>query len=98
MAAATQNQALSALLFVCRELLGQDLPWFKDLVHAWRPVRKNEPPLRPHAVAVRQGGDPRCVDRAHGPGGARLPAGRCPGPLACPLPLPLSRVRERGDG
>src|SRR5512141_1717882 len=27
-AAATQNQALSALLFLYKELLGQDLPWF----------------------------------------------------------------------
>ena len=39
-AAATQNQALSALLFLYKELLGQDLPWFKDLVRARRPVRK----------------------------------------------------------
>ena len=38
-AAATQNQALSALLFLYKELLGQALPWFKDLVRAKRPVR-----------------------------------------------------------
>jgi integron integrase len=38
-AAATQNQALSALLFLYEELLGQNLPWFKDLVRAKRPVR-----------------------------------------------------------
>ena len=38
-AAATQNQALSALLFLYKELLGRDLPWFKDLVRAKRPVR-----------------------------------------------------------
>jgi integron integrase len=38
-AAATQNQALSALLFLYKELLGQDLPWFKDMVRAKRPVR-----------------------------------------------------------
>ncbi len=38
-AAATQNQALSALLFLYKQLLGQDLPWFKDLVRAKRPVR-----------------------------------------------------------
>ena len=38
-AAATQNQALSALLFLYKELLGQDLPWFKGLVRAKRPVR-----------------------------------------------------------
>jgi len=39
-AAATQNQALSALLFLYKELLGQNLPWFKDLVRAQRPVRR----------------------------------------------------------
>lgn len=39
MAAATQNQALSALLFLYKELLGQNLPWFKDMVRAKRPVR-----------------------------------------------------------
>ena len=38
-AAATQNQALSALLFLYKQLLGQDLPWFKNLVRAKRPVR-----------------------------------------------------------
>ena len=32
-AAATQNQALSALQFLYKELLGQNLPWFKDLHH-----------------------------------------------------------------
>ena len=39
-AAATQNQALSALLFLYKEVLGQDLPWFKGLVRAKRPVRR----------------------------------------------------------
>jgi integron integrase len=38
-AAATQNQALSALLFLYREVLGRQLPWFDDLVRAKRPVR-----------------------------------------------------------
>ena len=38
-AAATQNQALSALLFLYKKLLGQNLPWFTDLVRAQRPVR-----------------------------------------------------------
>jgi integron integrase len=38
-AAATQNQALSALLFLYKEVLGRSLPWFKDLVRAKRPVR-----------------------------------------------------------
>lgn len=38
-AASTQNQALSALLFLYREVLGQDLPWMKDMVRAKRPTR-----------------------------------------------------------
>ena len=32
--ASTQNQALSALLFLYREVLGQALPWLDDIVHA----------------------------------------------------------------
>jgi integron integrase len=35
--ASTQNQALSALLFLYREVLGVDLPWLDDLVRAKRP-------------------------------------------------------------
>jgi len=38
-AAATQNQALSALLFLYRHLLGVELPWLGELVRAQRPVR-----------------------------------------------------------
>jgi integron integrase len=38
-AASTQNQALSALLFLYREVLDQDLPWLDDLVRARRPPR-----------------------------------------------------------
>lgn len=37
-AAATQNQALSALLFLYRHVLDQDLPWLDDLVRAGRPA------------------------------------------------------------
>jgi len=36
-AAATQNQALAALLFLHRHVLGQDLPWLDNLVRASRP-------------------------------------------------------------
>lgn len=39
MAASTQNQALSALLFLYREVLGQDLPWMQEMVRAKRPAR-----------------------------------------------------------
>lgn len=38
-AAGTQNQALSALLFLYREVLGLKLPWLGDVVRAKRPRR-----------------------------------------------------------
>ena len=38
-AAATQNQALSALLFLYKHVLGHDLPWLERMVRAQRPVR-----------------------------------------------------------
>jgi integrase len=38
-AASTQNQALSALLFLYRVVLEQDLPWLDDIVRAKRPAR-----------------------------------------------------------
>lgn len=36
-AASTQNQALSALLFLYREVLGQDLPWMQNIRRAKKP-------------------------------------------------------------
>ena len=44
-----QNQALSALLFLYREVLQQDLPWLDDVVRARRPVRQSRHPNRPRA-------------------------------------------------
>jgi integron integrase len=38
-AASTQNQALSALLFLYREVLAVELPWLENVVRAKRPVR-----------------------------------------------------------
>ena len=38
-AAGTQNQALSALLFLYRVVLGVDLPWMEGIVRAKRPQR-----------------------------------------------------------
>src|SRR5205085_7273477 len=38
-ASATQNQALSALLFLYKRVLGVQLPWLDELVRAQRPVR-----------------------------------------------------------
>jgi integrase len=39
-AASTKNQALSALLFRYRDVLGIDLPWLDEIVRAKRPVRR----------------------------------------------------------
>src|SRR6266478_6045825 len=38
-AASTQNQALSALLFLYRDVLHHDVPWLDGLVYAKRPQR-----------------------------------------------------------
>ena len=38
-AAATQNQALSALLFLYQKVIGQELPWLDGISRAKRPVR-----------------------------------------------------------
>lgn len=57
-AASTQNQALSALLFLYREVLGQDLPWLTQLVRAKRPARLPVV-LSPREVAA-------VLDRMHG--------------------------------
>lgn len=38
-AASTQNQALSAILFLYREVLGQELPWMENVTRAKRPAR-----------------------------------------------------------
>lgn len=38
-AAGTQNQALAALLFLYREVLGMELPWLDNLTRAKRPQR-----------------------------------------------------------
>src|SRR5262245_38785171 len=50
-AAATQNQALSALLFLYRNVLGIELPWLGELVRAQRPVRL--PPVLSEAAMGR---------------------------------------------
>jgi len=39
LAAATQNQALNALLFLYREVLGTEMPWLQDVQRAKKPQR-----------------------------------------------------------
>ena len=50
--AATQNQALSALLFLYREVLGTDLPWLDDVTRAKKPARLPVVLTREEAAAL----------------------------------------------
>ena len=56
-AASTQNQALSALLFLYREVLAQQLPWMDDIVRAKNPVRIPVVPTREEVRTVIAGLD-----------------------------------------
>jgi len=62
-AASTQNQALAALLFLYRKVLGLDLPWLGDLVRAKGPRRLPEVLTRAEVQAVlsRMEGVPRLM-------------------------------------
>ncbi|MFH1842955.1 MAG: integron integrase [bacterium] len=57
-AASTQNQALSALLFLYREVLEVELPWMDDIVRAKQPLRV------PTVLTVREAA--RMLERIHG--------------------------------
>lgn len=72
-AAATQGQALSALLFLYQQVLGTKLPWLDELVRAQRPVRL---PTVLSEAQVR-----RLLDALEG--GARLMAGGCSTARGC---------------
>lgn len=54
-AAATQNQALSALLFLYREVLEINLPWLDQVVRAKRPARLPVVLTRQEVTAVLNG-------------------------------------------
>lgn len=62
-AASTQNQALAAVLFLYREVLGLPLPWLDDLVHAKAPARLPVVLTRDEvrAVLARMDGQPRLM-------------------------------------
>lgn len=62
-AASTQNQALSALLFLYRDVLGVELPWLDDIVRARRPARLPVVLTRDEVRAVLQrlSGPPRLM-------------------------------------
>jgi integron integrase len=73
-AASTQNQALAALLFLYRDVLGQDLPWLDDLVRARRPARLPTVLSRDEVAALlaRLDGPPHLVATLLYGGGLRL--------------------------
>jgi integrase len=58
-AAATQNQALAALLFLYRDVLGVTLEWLDNVVRAKKPVRLPVVLTREEVIAV--------LSRLHGP-------------------------------
>jgi len=60
-AASTQNQALSALLFLYKNVLDQNLPWLNDVVRAKRPERA--------PVVFSRGEAKRVLDAIQGPHG-----------------------------
>jgi integron integrase len=62
-ASSTQNQALSALLFLYRDVLGHDLPWLDEVVRARRPDRLPVVLTRDEvrAVLARLEGPPRLM-------------------------------------
>ncbi len=73
-AASTQNQALAALLFLYRDVLGIQLPWLDDLVHAKTPARLPVVLTRDEvrAVLAHMAGEPRLMATLLYGGGLRL--------------------------
>jgi integrase len=73
-AASTQNQALSALLFLYKEVLGQDVPWIEGVVRAKRPQRLPAGLTREEvrAVTTRLQGAPRLMTMLMYGAGLRL--------------------------
>ena len=89
-AASTQNQALSALLFLYRDVLEQELPWLDDLVRAKRPraaPRRAHPRRGPRRPRASSHGVPRLM--------AHAPLRRRPAPARMPAPARQGR-RLRG--
>ncbi|GHU28716.1 hypothetical protein AGMMS50256_11670 [Betaproteobacteria bacterium] len=89
--AVTQNQALSALLFLYREMSGVDLPWLDNVVRAKRPARLPVVLTRREVAAA--------LDRMQGIHGLMASAARYQDALprscnACPYAFPWNRGRR----
>src|SRR2546429_2010206 len=91
-AASTQNQALSALLFLYRYVLHQELPWLDDVVRARRP--KHLPIVltrdEVRAVISKLDGTPRFM--AGLPFRPRPAPPRAPPPAGAGTPSPSKRT------
>jgi site-specific recombinase XerD len=83
-AAATQNQALSALLFLYQQVLGQKLPWLDEIVRAQRPVRL--------PVVLSEGEVRRLLEPLDG--GPRLMVGLLYGAGLCQIECLSLRVKD----
>ena len=73
-AVSTHNQALAALVFLCRHVLELDLPWLQGLVRPPRPPRRPTVLSRDEVVALltEMGGAPRLMATLLYGGGLRL--------------------------
>ena len=91
-AASTQNQALSALLFLYREVLGVGLPWLDGIVRARRPERLPVVLTRDEVRAVLQrlDGVPRLM-------ACLLYGAGAPRPRMLPPTRPRRRLRRQPD-
>jgi hypothetical protein len=92
-AAATQNQALSALLFLYREVLGQELGWLDGLQRATRPPRLPTVLTREEAA---RGGRSVCspLDMDWRPPLARFSQANRTGGAECDAPKSLSTGQQ----
>ncbi len=79
MAASTQNQAKSAILFLYKEVLGAELPWLDNVTQAKTPRRLPVVLTRDEVAAVlaRMDGTRRADRAAHVRRGAADHARRC---------------------
>jgi site-specific recombinase XerD len=95
-AASTQNQALSALLFLYRHVLQQPLPWIEDVVRAKRPERLPVvlTPEEVRAILGRLEGVARLVTFLRDPKGRRDRATMLPSSGKGPLRDQIEAARE----
>jgi integrase-like protein len=95
--ASTQNQALSALLFPYRDILGVDLEWLDNIVRAKRPQRLPIVLTRDEVLAVLRPltGAPRLMAVVRGAKGDKDRTTVLPAVIKTDLMRHLSRIRDQ---